>query len=156
MGAFRTWDAWQIHDSNGRRKYLSSDERARFLLAADSLAPTKRALCHVLAYAGCRISEALALTMHQVDGERLALTFRTLKRRRTVYRVVPVPQTTIEMLRALPASDDGRIWRPHRVTAWRLVKATMARAGITGPMACPKGLRHGFGIRAAGRNVRRT
>ena len=30
----------------------------------------------------------------------------------------------------------------------RIIKATMARAGIAGPMACPKGLRHGFGIKA--------
>jgi hypothetical protein len=39
------------------------------------------------------------------------------------------------------------------VTAWRVIKATMRRAGIVGPMACPKGLRHGFDIRAASRNV---
>ncbi len=29
----------------------------------------------------------------------------------------------------------------------------MSRAQITGPMACPKGLRHGFGISAAVRSV---
>jgi tetratricopeptide (TPR) repeat protein len=55
----------------------------------------------------------------------------------------------IDMLRVLPSDDSGRFWPLHRVTAWRAVKATMHRAGIIGPMACPKGLRHGFGIRAA-------
>jgi integrase/recombinase XerD len=34
-----------------------------------------------------------------------------------------------------------------------VVKATMRRAGISGPMACLRGLRRGFGIRAASRNV---
>ncbi len=62
MTAFAGWDSWQVHDQAGRRKYLSADERARFLRAADRLAPAARALCHVLAVAGCRVSEALALT----------------------------------------------------------------------------------------------
>ncbi len=39
------------------------------------------------------------------------------------------------------------------MTAWRVIKDTMRRAGIAGPMSCPKGLRHGFGMRAAGHNV---
>jgi len=155
MTMFGGSEDWQVHDQKtGRRKYLTADERRRFLAAADRQAPSKRALCHVLTYAGCRISEALALTIHQVDGERLALTFRTLKRRRTVFRVVPVPQTVIDMVCALPVEADGRLWRLHRVTAWRAVKATMQRAGIAdGPGTCPKGLRHGFGICAAGHNV---
>jgi integrase/recombinase XerD len=153
MTAFDGSDRWQVHDEAGRRKYLSGAERARFLGAADSLAPPMRALCHVLAYAGCRISEALALTIHQVDAERLALTIRTLKRRRALFRVVPVPRATIDRLLVLPFAGDGRFWPMHRVTAWRTVKDTMHRAGIAGPMACPKGLRHGFGVRAAGHNV---
>jgi integrase len=99
------------------------------------------------------LSEALALTIHHVDADRLTLTIRTLKRRRTVFRTVPVPQALIGMLCALPLDTGGRFWPMHRATAWRTVKATMQRAGITGPMACPKGLRHGFGIRAAGHNV---
>jgi integrase/recombinase XerD len=153
MAAFAGWDGWQIHDEAGRRKYLSGSERTRFLSAADGLAPTMRALCHVLAYTGCRISEALALTVAHVDIERLTLTVRTLKRRRTIFRVVPVPQATVDMLRVLPLDATGRFWPVHRVTAWRVVKAAMLRAGVAGPMACPKGLRHGFGIRAAGHNV---
>jgi integrase len=151
--AFNTGDGWHILDEAGRRKYLNGAERTRFLGAADGLAPSMRALCHVLTYAGCRISEALALTVHHVDAERLTLTIKTLKRRRVIFRVVPVPQATIDMLRMLPRDAAGRFWSAHRVTAWRMVKATMRRAGIAGPMACPKGLRHGFGVRAAGHNV---
>lgn len=153
MAAFAVGEGWQIYDAVGRRKYLSSDERARFLRAADALSLRNRALCHVLAYTGCRISEALALTTHHIDTERLTLAIKTLKRRRCVFRVVPVPQATIALLKQLPADGGGRMWPMHRVTAWRIVKSTMLRAGIFGPMACPKGLRHGFGIRAADRSV---
>jgi integrase/recombinase XerD len=78
---------------------------------------------------------------------------KTLKRRRIVFRAVPVPKAMVDMLLKLPIDAAGRFWALHRVTAWRAVKATMERAGIAGPMACPKGLRHGFGIRAAGHNV---
>jgi len=153
MAAFKGWDSWQIHDEAGCRKYLNSAERTRFLSAADRLPPQMRALCHVLAYSGCRISEALGLTIVHVDTERLTVTVKTLKRRRLIFRAVPVPQAMVDMLLNLPIDDAGRFWTLHRVTAWRLVKATMERAGIAGRMACPKGLRHGFGVRAAGHNV---
>jgi len=131
----------------------ATGERARFLRAADSLSLRRRALCHVLAYAGCRVSEALALTLHHVDAERFTVTIRTLKRRKLVYRAVPVPQAVIEMLKRLPTDKSRRFWPMHRVTAWRVIKATMRRADISGPMACPKDLRHGFGIRAADRST---
>ncbi len=153
MTAFAGWNNWQVHDATGRRKYLTGDERTRFLRAADGLPPSMRAFCLVLADVGCRVSEALALTVHHVDAERRTLTIRTLKRRRTAFRVVPVPQATIDLLATLHPDTQGRFWRSHRVTAWRVVKATMQRAGIAGPMCCPKGLRHSFGIRAASSNV---
>lgn len=147
------WGEWQIHDPAGRRKYLTGDERARFLQATADLVPSMRTLCAVLAYAGCRVSEALSLTTHHVDTERLTLTFKTLKRRRSAFRVVPVPQAIINMLSDLQPDADGRFWQSHRVTVWRVVKGAMLRAGVAGPMCCPKGLRHSFGIRAAGHNV---
>ena len=98
MAAFTGGDQWQVHDEAGRRKYLSADELARFLDAANCLAPDLRALCHVLAYTGCRVSEASALTIHQLDTDRLTLTIKTLKRRRTVFRAVPVPPAMVAML----------------------------------------------------------
>jgi|ERR1700722_5203381 len=154
MTAFAWSDSWQIHDqTTGRRKYLSAGERTRFLAAADGFAPAWQALCHVLAYTGCRVSEALALTIHHVDAEELTLTFRTLKRRKTVFRAVPVPQATVDLLHALAPDAEGRFWPVHRSTAWRRVKTAMRRAAIDGPMATTKGLRHGFGVRAAGRDV---
>jgi integrase/recombinase XerD len=147
------WEGLQVLDADGRRKYLSAEERARFLAAADRLSPGKRAFCYVLVFTGCRISEALALTTDSVDAERRKVVIRTLKRRRLIFRAVPVPNQTIDLLRRLPAGANRRLWQFRRVTGWRLIKTTMMCAGISGPMASPKGLRRGFGIRAADRKV---
>lgn len=146
-------DQWQVLDDTGHRKYLSEEERRHFLVAAARLPATGKALCHTLALTGCRVSEALTLARHQLDSERGALTFKTLKRRRIIYRTVPIPEDLMEQLQALPLRDDEHLWSMHRATAWRLVKAAMDLAGITGPMACCKGLRHGFGMHAATCNV---
>lgn len=146
-------DQWQVYDDTGHRKYVSEDERLRFLQATDRLPAAGACLCRTLALTGCRISEALTLARHQLDGERCALTFKTLKQRRVIHRTVPIPEDLAAQLQALPACDDERFWTMHRASAWRLVKATMDMAGIVGPMACCKGLRHGFGMHAASCNV---
>jgi site-specific recombinase XerD len=39
------------------------------------------------------------------------------------------------------------------MSGWRAVHAVMAAAGITGAHASPKGLRHGFGVRAASEGI---
>ena len=140
--------SWQVYDPAGRRKYLSVEESTRFLRAADRRAPYCRALCYVLAFTGCRISEALALRPPQVDAEQGKVQFRTLKRRKTQFRTVPVPPHVVAMLLTLPVGSDGRFWTIHRATAWRQVKAVMEAAEIDGVRSCPKGLRHGFGMRA--------
>jgi integrase len=145
--------AGQIHDAAGRRKYLSEAEFGRFLAAADRLAFRRRALLYVLAYTGCRLSEALALTPHQLDADGRTIRLRTLKRRRTVHRALPLPDHLVAMLVQLARSGEGPFWPLHRSAAWRWSKLAMRNAGIHGPMASPKGLRHSFGVRAVSRNI---
>jgi integrase/recombinase XerD len=147
------WPCWQVYNGAGQRKYVSREELEQFLRTADWREPSMRALCHVLAYTGCRITEALSLTRFQFDAERLVIVFKTLKRRREIFRAVPIPEDLAAQLLQLPIGEDGRFWTIHRSTAWRLFKEIMTLAGIVGPMASPKGLRHGFGISAASRNV---
>lgn len=43
-------------------------------------------------------------------------------------------------------NGDARLWPISRVTAWRLVKRVMDVAGVSGRPACPRGLRHSFGV----------
>ncbi len=56
-----------IHGQDGGRKYLTGAEHARFLAAADQARRDVRAFCHTLAWTGCRLSEALALTGERID-----------------------------------------------------------------------------------------
>jgi len=51
-----------LFDHSGRRKYLTGEERRRFLAAASRADRHIRTLCMTLTFTGCRISEALALT----------------------------------------------------------------------------------------------
>jgi integrase/recombinase XerD len=48
---------------------------------------------------------------------------------------------------------DSRLWAWSRVTAWRKVQAVMEMAGLAGPHATPKGLRHGFGVQAVSAGI---
>ena len=144
---------------DGSRKYLTQDERTAFLTAAAQFPHDVRSFCHVLTYTGCRLAEALALSADRVDLRASRLTFETLKKRkRGVYRTVPVPPDVVTMLDfvhnirwAQGHRDRGRslrLWSWSPVTAWRHVKAVMRAAGIRGVQASPKGLRHGFGVAA--------
>jgi integrase/recombinase XerD len=153
MTQVAAFSEWQVYDRSGRRKYVTGDERGRFLSAADEFPAQAQVFCYVLVFTGCRVSEALGLFPHHHDAERSTLTFRTLKRRKLIYRCVPIPLYLNAMLMSLPAVDGWPFWVMHRVTAWRYVRHAMVFAGIIGPMACCKGLRHGFGIRAIDRGT---
>lgn len=144
-----------LFDEHGRRKYLSSAERKRFLLAAEEAELAIQAFCMTMAYTGCRISEALALTFANLDIETGRIVIRTLKRRKRVYRAIPIPPALVAVLTELAAKRrvGKRLWPWCRQTGWRKITAVMAHARIAGPHASPKGLRHGFGIAAAAANI---
>jgi integrase/recombinase XerD len=81
------------------RKYLTTGERDGFLRAAEQADRPVRTLCMTLAYAGCRLSEALALTADRIDMESGVLVFESLKKRRTgIFRSVPVPPALLDAL----------------------------------------------------------
>lgn len=140
------------------RKYLTRDERDRFLAAVRAHPkPAVQTLARTLALTGCRISEALALRACDIDLEANEIRIATLKRRREHWRVVPVPADLINALdlvhrlRAAQASPRGRsrpLWTVTRQAAHRQITELMRAAGITGPKACPRGLRHSWGVAA--------
>lgn len=81
-----------IHDSKGRRKYLTSAERSRFRASASSLEPARRDFCLMLLYTGARISEVLELSAERIDAESKSVVIRTLKRRNeSSFRAIPLP-----------------------------------------------------------------
>jgi integrase/recombinase XerD len=57
----------RLYDRQGQRKYVTPAERNGFLQAAGAAPDEARTFCGTLAYTGCRISEALALTAAHVD-----------------------------------------------------------------------------------------
>ena len=144
---------------SGLRKYLTPAERGTFIAAAKSLkSRPARSYCLTLAFTGARISEPLEMTPRHIDTAAKVVTLRTLKRRRLVFRTVPVPDELIEMLELIHDTTNKKIadqplWPVDRATAHRWVKAAMQVAGLTGPHASAKGLRHGFAIAALEKNV---
>lgn len=135
----------------GRRKYLTAEERDRFLSAAAADAIEVDLFCQTLALTGCRLSEALALRVEHIDVAVGVVTFETLKRRSLspIHRQVPVPRHLLIALVDLGRRHPtGRLWTWHRQTAWRRVSVVMTASGVTGPQAISRGLRHGFAIHA--------
>ena len=147
----------QLHDAQGKRLYLTADERLAFMAAAARAARPVRTLCAVLHTTGCRISEALALTPEHVDLPGKAVVFETLKkRRRGVYRAVPVPPGLLDQLDLVhglrEALKRGRghaerpLWPCSRMTA--VVKSQRAslscwwvglQAGVSSPRQRARG-----------------
>lgn len=143
----------------GLRKYLTPTERGAFIAAAKSLkSRPARSFCLTLALTGARLSEPLGMTPRHIDSAAKAVTLRTLKRRRLVFRTIPVPDELLEMLELIHDTTnrknaDAPLWTVDRATAHRWVKKAMTLAGLSGPQASAKGLRHGFAIVALERNV---
>ena len=137
-----------LYDLTGHRKYLTNNERSAFLSATEQAPREVRTFCGMLAYTGCRISEALALTADRIDLQASVIVFETLKKRQPgIYRAVPVSDSLIEVVdlvhgvRDAQARRDGgrkhRLWPWSRMTGWRRVIEVMVRADITGPHATP-------------------
>lgn len=149
----------ELFTSDGKRKYLNAAEQAKFIAAAGQHERGEvRTFCLVMAHTGCRISEALALTPEGIDLAEGVIVFRTLKQREHVrYRAVPVPESTLDALELVHGIRKARrskrvgepLWSWGRTRAWQLVGEVLAAAGIEGPHASPKGLRHAFGVLAA-------
>ena len=149
-----------LYTPDGQRKYLNASERLRFLAAAAIMQATTRTFCLTLAYTGCRISEALALSVTSVQSAPVVplprpagvLSIQTLKQPvQGRVREIPIPPELLADIAAvhdLSQAADTRLWWWGRTWAWMRVKAVMDQAGITGVQACPKGLRHGFAVHA--------
>ena len=149
-------------DGRGR-KYLTEEERSRFLEAVRKhQRPEVQTFALTLAHTGCRISEALAIRGCDIDLEAAEVRISTLKRRREHWRAVPVPEDLVRELdlvhrlrkmQSTARGGDRPLWNMSRPTASRHIAALMRDASIRGPQACPKGLRHAYGVAAVAAGV---
>ncbi|HEY4359701.1 MAG TPA: tyrosine-type recombinase/integrase [Bryobacteraceae bacterium] len=147
----------RLYNDAGQRKYLTPEERSRFLCAAKESARDVRVFCEILAHTGCRVSEALALTGGRIDLGAGVIVIESLKKRRKgLFRAVPVPPALLKLIEGaydLAAMRETRLVKWSRSTAWRRTKSVLAAAGIEGAFASPKGLRHGFAICAVASEI---
>ena len=54
----------------------------------------------------------------------------------------------VRRAQASPRGRNGPLWPVTRQSAHRQVRELMRSAGIAGPQACPRGLRHSYGVAA--------
>ena len=140
-----------LFDRHGNRKYLTPRERSAFMRLARRSAPELGTLCLTLALTGARISEVLALTPARIDHENGLIIFETLKRRRRgIFRAVPVPDYLLSRLRIAHdhSASNERLWPRCRTTYWEQIKRVMLAAGIDPARAMPRALRHTFAVYA--------
>jgi integrase/recombinase XerD len=151
-------ESFSLYAPTGARKYLNREERGRALAAMQAMSPDRALFALTLAWTGGRVSEVLALSASSFQIERGVVALITLKRRRHAAREVPIPPELMQALdrhfdlrAAVQCNNQGagrRLWPWCRSTAWRIVKGAMLEAGIVGSPACPRGLRHAFGVNA--------
>lgn len=148
-------DETMLFNAQGRRRYVDTREARRLLAVASSADRRERLFCELLHYSGARISEALAVLPEHIDLSARLVILRTLKRRRTAFRAVPIPLPLCKELAALAdeSAPDTPLFPWSRGHGWRIIVRLMAEAGITGPQACPRGLRHHFGVNAVTHRV---
>jgi integrase len=97
-----------LHDRKGHRLYLTAEERAAFLTAAQHFPREVRTLCVILHDTGCRISEALALTADRVDFSGKAVVFETLKKRTRGVFAPCRPDATLDLWLWCMGYGNGR------------------------------------------------
>lgn len=143
---------WSIYNEQGQRKYLTSKEVHRFLYQSNSEKESVKSFCFIQAMTGCRISEALSLSARSIDFSSGHAIIDTLKKReKKVFRSIPIPEWLLSLLDEQISSgvlNTKQLWPWSRMTAYRRICEVMKKSDISGPHACPKGLRHSFAVRA--------
>lgn len=148
---------WSVYNREGARKYLTSSEMNNFLNAARDREEIVFSFCWIIAVTGCRISEALSLTSASIDFEEEKIVIRSLKKRgKRIFRAIPLPSELAEKLKQWIETgilSAEHLWPWSRMTGYRRICEVMQAAGVKGSHATPKGLRHGFAVKAVQANV---
>lgn len=141
----------RLYGEHGQRLYVNTEEGRRFLAAAERRRTDIRLFAKILFHTGVRLSEACAIETRDIQASANVIAIRTLKKRQPGHvREVHIPDALAQELSDFCSmqAPQNRLFPVCRSTAWRWITAIMAEADITGVQATPKGLRHGFGVRA--------
>jgi integrase/recombinase XerD len=149
--------------ATGERLYLNAEERKAFLKVAQIQENDKKYFALMLYYTGCRLNEALSLMIGSIDFENMSVIICSLKKKGKIhYRHIPLPEGFLNELagaynlrarRKNQKNHKDMIWSFTDRTARRYVKEIMKKAEVTGKKACPKGLRHAFGVSAVENDI---
>ena len=157
----------ELYDiKTGERKYLNKEERLAFFKATLLEEANIKYYCQLLYYTGCRLSEGLELTPDKFDYSQKGAVIRTLKQGKDKddkpiirYRFNELPETYLHEIQGVynilkkqksdKKKDKAQIWNFSDRSARTYVKQIMAKAGITGAKATPRGLRHSIGVMLA-------
>ena len=146
--------SFDLIDKNGHRKYLVEEERHKLMIACKQVDPLDALFCQMLLWTGARISEVLCMTSNSIDLHDNLAIVRCLKKRRQnpVYRRIPLPEPYLIALSQhfglydCESTSSTKLWRWSRATASRHLDNLMELAGISGPYANSRGLRHSFAL----------
>lgn len=123
-------------NGNGQGKVLTQEELKQ-LFTEGLVTPRDRALFGICLFAGCRISEALALQTGDIKGETLTLRKCTTKGKLKT-RVVDIQPGLASLLQAYPVKlgflfPGGRPGKPMtRFMADKILKKACARINLVG------------------------
>lgn len=147
----------------GERLYLNAEERNLFLQKAQTKENDIKFFSLMLYYTGCRLNEGLSLMIGNIDFKEKSVILKSLKKKGKVhYRHIPLPDNFINELAAAynlrtriknKKNHKDKIWSFTDRTARRYVTKIMKEVGINGKKACPKGLRHSFGVSAVEKDI---
>jgi site-specific recombinase XerD len=148
--------------ATGERKYLNREERRAFFQATLLEEADVKYYCQLIYYTGCRTSEALQLSPARLDYSSNMITFRNLKQGKdrngieiVRYRQNELPESYLHELQGVygilkrqksKAAAKAPLWGFTDRTGYNYVTRVMAKAGITGSKATPRGLRHSMGV----------
>lgn len=147
--------SYNLVNSNGQRKYLTIEERKRFIANTESALPTTRTYCLMLAFTGCSLSEALNMKYSDIDFKQKIITIHNFNNnKRLSARSVPLPDSLLNELQIvhqkmgskLENTNDNNLWNWARTTGYRRIKSIMSKSSIYGRHANSYGLRHSYGL----------
>ena len=154
-----THQALRLYDEINQRLYLNQTERLRFHAVACTRPREVRAFALTLLYTGCRISEACTMKSAALQAQARSLSIMCLKKRSLgIVREVPIPTELVDALAQISSTAEDYLWGSGsspfpRISAYRWIKSIMAEADLDGAHACPKGIRHGYGVNATSSGV---
>lgn len=154
--------SYNLVNSSGQRKYLTIEERKRFIANTESAIPTTRTYCRMLAFTGCSLSEALNMKYSDIDFQQKTITIHNFNdNKRLSERNVPLPDSLLNELQIvhqkmgaeLENTNDDKLWNWARTTGYHRIKSIMNKSNIYGYHATSHGLRHSYGIYCVAKGV---